>query len=190
MEDVLSETIVAHRASRLALIIVVAGLTIGDGAILRADEAASWSRQAASGASLFPPQSTAPGFVDPPETPQPRTSLLPPPSRPAAATIGLQNNGSSDDRRPHRRSVAISGSFTPQRLIEQAAQHLAEADTSLRRQATYSAKASAIQSLRLLAEARDYADGQTTAAERLREGLAAIRESSDFLGRYGPIDRD
>lgn len=184
MEDVLSERMVVHGSSRLARIVIIAGLVIGHAAIVLGEERPAGFVQPDSGVDLLAPQTVAPGDAGQRRTRQVEAILVAPAAQgPVAGIIEGRGRPAAENR-----AVDVTASFTPQRLVEQAAQHLDDAQLSLRRQATYSAKASVIESLRLIAEARDYARREATASAQLSDGLAAIDESNDFIGRYGPLD--
>ena len=85
---------------------------------------------------------------------------------------------------PQVSSTTVSG----WQLGRLAKQKLARADQRLQRRAGMSARQLATESLHLMAQATDEATGTLAGSESLDQAFVAVREASDFLGRYGSVD--
>ncbi|SMP51945.1 hypothetical protein SAMN06265222_103381 [Neorhodopirellula lusitana] len=75
-------------------------------------------------------------------------------------------------------------------LAATAVEQLRLANWSAKRGAIASAQAAATQTLRTIALLRDTQAGGNLHTQQLNECFVAIRESTDFAGRYGPVDTD
>lgn len=73
-------------------------------------------------------------------------------------------------------------------LAEEAVEQLRLANWATKRGAIASAKSAAVETLRTIAALRDTQIGNNSHTQSLAECFDAVRESSDFAGRYGPID--
>ncbi len=80
--------------------------------------------------------------------------------------------------------------FTAQRLAQDAARTLRDAREQARRATPLSALSSAMETLRLIADANDLLDGSVVSATNLQQAQTALRESADFAGRFGPVGPD
>ncbi|QEG40355.1 tetratricopeptide repeat protein [Roseimaritima ulvae] len=77
--------------------------------------------------------------------------------------------------------------MTARRLAQQAADQLAQARRQLDRGTLLSARGSAFETLRLIADANDLLTGTVSSATALQAARTALRESEDFAGRFGPV---
>lgn len=79
--------------------------------------------------------------------------------------------------------------LTARRMAEQAIQSLEDAHLQLRRGMHLTAKRSAMETLRLIADANDMLDGQIRSASNLQQAQQALEEANDFSGQYGPVSQ-
>ncbi|QDS93132.1 hypothetical protein FF011L_18870 [Roseimaritima multifibrata] len=79
--------------------------------------------------------------------------------------------------------------LTARRMAEQAIQSLDDAHLQLRRGMHLTAKRSAMETLRLIADANDMLDGQIRSARNLQQAQQALEEANDFSGQYGPVSQ-
>lgn len=77
--------------------------------------------------------------------------------------------------------------MTSRRLAQQAAEQLSQARRQSARGTLLSARRSAFETLRLIADANDLLIGNVTSATALQQARTALRESEDFAGRFGPV---
>ncbi|WP_236695911.1 tetratricopeptide repeat protein [Rhodopirellula islandica] len=161
--------------------------------------------------ALPPTSATAPAWKPP--TPQPTvvapspppvtiimTAPAPPAEEPPAITRRRQANrggsataslGRSQQTfsRPMPASDPINHHARTAELAQSAVDQLRSAHFAARRGAFHSAKESATQTLRIIASLRDSQMGGNLHTSQLNEAITAIRESTDFTGRYGPVDQ-
>ena len=88
-----------------------------------------------------------------------------------------------------QRLIQSTATIADSRLREQARDRLGQAYTSLNRDAVHTAKFQATEALRLVVAMRDAASSTNEHTTRLHQALDAIRESADFNGRFGIVDR-
>ncbi|QDS87932.1 hypothetical protein EC9_21150 [Rosistilla ulvae] len=69
-----------------------------------------------------------------------------------------------------------------------ASQKIAQAEELLSRQSPMAARQQAIEALHLIAQSTDETTRSSEGTEALTQALTAIREASDFLGRFGVVD--
>lgn len=83
----------------------------------------------------------------------------------------------------------LSESLTAVQMLRQAQRLQREAEQLIARGAHYAARQTAAESLRAFAAASDLAQNSHNAKQQLDAALEAVRESGDFLGRYGTVDQ-
>lgn len=103
----------------------------------------------------------------------------------ATASLGRSQQAFS---RPMPASDPINHHARTAELAQSAVDQLRSAHFAARRGALHSAKESATQTLRIIASLRDSQTGDNLHTSQLNEAITAIRESTDFTGRYGPVD--
>ncbi|MEO9594468.1 hypothetical protein [Rhodopirellula bahusiensis] len=105
-----------------------------------------------------------------------------------SATASLGKTASSTSR-PMPASDPINHHARTAELAQSAVSQLRSAHFAARRGALHTAKESATQTLRIIASLRDSQTGGNLHTSQLNEAITAIRESTDFTGRYGPVDQ-
>lgn len=85
------------------------------------------------------------------------------------------------------RTSALPG-FSTASIRQAAAALLDESAARLAHQASYSAAAAAMESLRLIAQSSDAIQRDSHCSTELTSAMVAIREAEDFVGRYGFVD--
>lgn len=126
---------------------------------------------------------TAPAPVEEP-TPV-RRRVASQPQTNATESIGMAPREPS---RPMPVSDPINHHARTSELAQSAVGELRSAHFAARRGAFHTAKESATQTLRIIASLRDSQTGGNLHTSQLQEAITAIRESTDFTGRYGPVD--
>ncbi|MFG0266476.1 MAG: tetratricopeptide repeat protein [Rhodopirellula sp. JB055] len=104
----------------------------------------------------------------------------------ATASLGRTEQTYS---RPMPASDPINHHARTAELAQSAVDQLRRAHFAARRGAFHTAKESATQTLRIIASLRDSQTGGNLHTTQLNEAITAIRESTDFTGRYGPVDQ-
>lgn len=104
----------------------------------------------------------------------------------ATASLGRSQQTFS---RPMPASDPINHHARTADLAQSAVDQLRSAHFAARRGAFHSAKESATQTLRIIASLRDSQTGGNLHTSQLNEAITAIQESTDFTGRYGPVDQ-
>ncbi|WP_443217400.1 tetratricopeptide repeat protein [Rhodopirellula sp. P2] len=153
-------------------------------------------------APAWKPPSPQPTVVAP--SPPPVTIIMTAPAPPAEEppTITRRRQVNSDGSataslgrsqqtfsRPMPASDPINHHARTAELAQSAVDQLRSAHFAARRGAFHSAKESATQTLRIIASLRDSQTGGNLHTTQLNEAITAIRESTDFTGRYGPVDQ-
>ncbi len=86
--------------------------------------------------------------------------------------------------------IPSAHSLTAKRLAQQAASAVAKAQDHAKRGMVHSARTNALEALRLIAEANDLLDGGVDSTTRLTQARTALREVTDFTGRFGTVQAE
>lgn len=104
-----------------------------------------------------------------------------------AAKIERANRPQSHSNTPSLRHEVLPG-YSVEALRKSAAESISDAELKLRSQAYLTAAKKATEALQWIAQAVDAQNGQSIASHDLECALTAIRESEDFVGKYGVVD--
>ena len=106
----------------------------------------------------------------------------------AAARLSDQRSEQNAGQQPLPPSDRIDIGSRKSQLAETAVEQLRLANWATKRGAIASAQAAASLTLRTIATLRDTQEGNNLHTEQINDCFVAIRESTDFAGRYGPVD--